>query len=136
MVLPEDPFLLLRISFPGRHIFIQLVPGAREHLLEEGERHRPEYGHLDEDVFHLFSIFTLRLGAAKQPDHAPQQSLVLDDGYPPAVEMSVDVRETPNVKNKFARFVQGGWGGWPTGNGKKVSNGQACCPAQLCPAAA
>ena len=55
-------------------------------------------------MFHLFSIFTLRLGAAKQPDHAPQQSLVLDDGYPPAVEMSVDVRETPNVR-KFARFV-------------------------------
>ena len=32
--------------------------------------------------------------------------------------------------------VQGGWGGWPTGNGKKVSNSQACCLAQLCLAAA
>ena len=26
--------------------------------------------------------------------------------------------------------------GWPTGNGKKVSNSQACCLAQLCQAAA
>ena len=26
--------------------------------------------------------------------------------------------------------------GWPTGNGKKVSNSQACCLAQLCLAAA
>ena len=32
--------------------------------------------------------------------------------------------------------VQGGWGGWPTGNGKKLSNSQACCLAQLCLAAA
>ena len=32
--------------------------------------------------------------------------------------------------------VQGGWGGWPTGNGKKLSNGQACCLALLCLAAA
>ena len=29
-------------------------------------------------------------------------------------------------------FVQGGW---PTGNGKKLSNSQACCLAQLCLAA-
>ena len=27
-------------------------------------------------------------------------------------------------------------GGWPTGNGKKLSNSQACCLAQLCLAAA
>ena len=33
-------------------------------------------------------------------------------------------------------ILQGGWGGWPTGNGKKVSNSQACCLAQLCLAAA
>ena len=33
-------------------------------------------------------------------------------------------------------YVQGGWGGWPTGNGKKVSNSQVCCLAQLCLAAA
>ena len=26
--------------------------------------------------------------------------------------------------------------GWPTGNGKKLSNSQACCLAQLCLAAA
>ena len=32
--------------------------------------------------------------------------------------------------------VQGGWGGWPTGNGKKLSYSQACCLAQLCLAAA
>ena len=32
--------------------------------------------------------------------------------------------------------VQGGWGGWPTGNGNKLSNSQACCLAQLCLAAA
>ena len=32
--------------------------------------------------------------------------------------------------------LQGGWSGWPTGNGKKVSNSQACCLAQLCLAAA
>ena len=29
-----------------------------------------------------------------------------------------------------------GLGGWPTGNGKKVSNSQARCLAQLCLAAA
>ena len=34
------------------------------------------------------------------------------------------------------KHVQGGWGGWPTGNGKKLSNSQACCLAQLCLAAA
>ena len=28
--------------------------------------------------------------------------------------------------------VQDGWGGWPTGNGNKLSNSQACCLAQLC----
>ena len=32
--------------------------------------------------------------------------------------------------------VQGRWGGGPTGNGKKLSNSQACCLAQLCLAAA
>ena len=32
--------------------------------------------------------------------------------------------------------VQGGWGGCRTGNGKKVSNSQACCLTQLCLAAA
>ena len=32
--------------------------------------------------------------------------------------------------------IQGGWGVWPTGNGKKLSNSQACCLAQLCLAAA
>ena len=32
--------------------------------------------------------------------------------------------------------VQGGWGGWPTGNGKKLWNSQACCLAQLCLGAA
>ena len=31
--------------------------------------------------------------------------------------------------------IQGGWGGWPTGNGNKLSNSQACCLAQLCLAA-
>ena len=34
------------------------------------------------------------------------------------------------------RLVQGGLGGWPTGNGNKLSNSQACCLAQLCLAAA
>ena len=33
-------------------------------------------------------------------------------------------------------YVQGGWGGWPTGNGNKVSNSQACCLAQMCLASA
>ena len=33
-------------------------------------------------------------------------------------------------------LYQGGWGGWPTGNGKKVSKSQACGLAQLCLAAA
>ena len=32
--------------------------------------------------------------------------------------------------------IQGGRGGWPTGNGKKLSNSQACCLAQLCLAGA
>ena len=32
--------------------------------------------------------------------------------------------------------LQGGWGGWPTGNGKKLSNSQACCLSQQCLAAA
>ena len=45
------------------------------------------------------------------------------------------------ITQYFSRFydmkrVQGGWGGWPTGNGKKVSNSQACCLVQLCLAAA
>ena len=34
------------------------------------------------------------------------------------------------------RDVQGGWGGCRTGNGKKLSNSQACCLAQMCLAAA
>ena len=34
------------------------------------------------------------------------------------------------------RFVQVRWGGWPTGNGKKVSNSQACYLAHQCLAAA
>ena len=29
-------------------------------------------------------------------------------------------------------IVQCSCSGWPTGNGKKVSNSQACCLAQLC----
>ena len=33
-------------------------------------------------------------------------------------------------------LYQGGWGGWPTGNGKKVTKSQACGLAQLCLAAA
>ena len=35
-------------------------------------------------------------------------------------------------------IVQGGWGGWPTGNVKKLQlrNSQKCCLAQLCLAAA
>ena len=37
---------------------------------------------------------------------------------------------------RMSNFVQGGWGGWPTGNGNKLSNSQACCLAQLCLAAA
>ena len=44
-----------------------------------------------------------------------------------------------NLRNKWPPHpihVQGGWGGWPTGNGTKVSNSQACCLAQLCLAAA
>ena len=36
----------------------------------------------------------------------------------------------------FTIFVQGGWGGCRTGNGKKLSNSQAGCLAQLCLAAA
>ena len=32
--------------------------------------------------------------------------------------------------------LQGGWGGCRTGNGKELSNSQACCLAQLCLAAA
>jgi len=32
--------------------------------------------------------------------------------------------------------VQGGWGGWPAGNGNKLSNSQICGLAQLCLAAA
>ena len=32
--------------------------------------------------------------------------------------------------------LQGGWSGWPTRNGKKLNNSQACCLAQLCLAAA
>ena len=32
-------------------------------------------------------------------------------------------------------YVQGGWGGWPTGNGNKLSNSPACCLTQLCLAA-
>ena len=27
--------------------------------------------------------------------------------------------------------LQGGWGGWPTGNGNKLSNSPACCLTQL-----
>ena len=38
--------------------------------------------------------------------------------------------------NLCPQAVQGGWGGWPTGNGKKLSNSQACCLAQLCLVAA
>ena len=30
------------------------------------------------------------------------------------------------------QYVQGGWGGCRRGNGKKLSNSQACCLAQLC----
>ena len=39
-----------------------------------------------------------------------------------------------DLKKKILCHVclQGGWGGWPTGNGKKLSNSQACCLAQLC----
>ena len=33
-------------------------------------------------------------------------------------------------------YLQGGWGGWPTGSGKKLSNSQAGCLAQLCLVAA
>ena len=40
------------------------------------------------------------------------------------------------VKRSVRLLVQGGWGGWPTGNGKKLSYSQACCLAQLCLAAA
>ena len=36
----------------------------------------------------------------------------------------------------FILHVQGGWGGRPTGNGKKVSKSQAYCLAQLCLVAA
>ena len=34
------------------------------------------------------------------------------------------------------RVLQGAATGWPTGNGKKLSNSQACCLALLCQAAA
>ena len=37
---------------------------------------------------------------------------------------------------QVVKVVHGGWGGWPTGNGKKLSKSQACCLAQLCLAAA
>ena len=41
-----------------------------------------------------------------------------------------------NFVLKVGKGLQGGWGRWPTGNGKKVSYSQACCLAQLCLAAA
>ena len=44
--------------------------------------------------------------------------------------------ETRNGRIISWKNLQGGWDGWPTGNGKKVSNSQACCLAQLCLAAA
>ena len=42
----------------------------------------------------------------------------------------------PNTTLPPVQDVQGGWGGWPTGNGKKRSSSQACCLAQLCLAVA
>ena len=29
-------------------------------------------------------------------------------------------------------YIQGGWGGWPTGNGKKISSSQAQVGLYLC----
>ena len=36
------PFLLLRISFPGRNIFIQFVPALVDRRQQEDDRHRGE----------------------------------------------------------------------------------------------
>ena len=70
-----------------------MIPGTREHLLEEGRGHRGEYRHLDEEVLDL--RLGAHLGVADQPDHAAQQTLVLGEGDLAAVQVPVDVRETP-----------------------------------------
>ena len=54
----------------------------------------------------------------------------LVQGVGACVKLSPDT-----TSHQLCTTVQGGWGGWPTGNGKKLSYSQACCLAQLCLAA-
>ena len=55
-----------------------------------------------------------------------------------ADEMEIEPRENkPHLADRDGMFrfalkymvIQGGWGGWPTGNGKKISSSQATCLA-------
>ena len=50
--------------------------------------------------------------------------------YPPRVGFTQS-----GTKYVTRTRLQGGWGGWPTGNGNKLSNSPACCLTQLCLAA-
>ena len=51
---------------------------------------------------------------------------------PSAATQSDFVPEFLGLKLESSILVQPADIGWPTGNGKKLSNCQACCLAQLC----
>ena len=99
--------------------FIPNIPGT-VHRLEHSWR-SPSRAHRDNPAMLLWCTF-LRGPACKTGYSLPamQEKFGLKSGF--------RVHRKSRVQLLFY-FVQGGWGGWPTGNGKKLSNSQACCLA-------